>query len=152
MLCQYNGYSDRIRFANAIILDQVKNKGEQHLCYMINQCKIKVIFDIIINISDHVTLIQMMDKVVDVNCEVIITGDWIYIQIITNNVYWQENHWIYSVFLRMVIPWLSCLEKFSMQSDLWTPNPIWIFLNRFWIHVTSVWYWYVNSLHIHKCG
>ena len=35
LVCQSNGYYDRIRFANAILLKQSQKKGNQHLHYRI---------------------------------------------------------------------------------------------------------------------
>ena len=60
------------------MLDQARNKGDHHLHWNINKCKIKGTFDIINNISEHITLVQLMDTVGIVNHTVSIDGNWIF--------------------------------------------------------------------------
>ena len=75
---QYNGYSGKLLFANAIMLYQTLNKGGQSLICKIKQCKIKGVFDIHDDISDYVTLVTMVDTVGGVNNVVIIAGNFIF--------------------------------------------------------------------------
>ena len=49
------------------MLDQARNKGDHHLHWNINKCKIKCTFDIINNISEHITLVQLMHTVGNLN-------------------------------------------------------------------------------------
>ena len=59
-------------------MDQERKKGDNHFCYRINQRKIKGSFDILNNISEHVTLVQLMYIVGNVNHGVSIYGNWIF--------------------------------------------------------------------------
>ena len=59
--CQSKGFKDIITFSNAIIKRKVRNPGEQHLHYNIKKWKKKGIFDILHDISENFTLIQLMD-------------------------------------------------------------------------------------------
>ena len=54
-------YVDRIKFANTIIVDKERTKVEKHLHYKLKQCKRRVAFDIMNDISEHITLMQLMD-------------------------------------------------------------------------------------------
>ena len=58
--------------------DQVNNPGEQLLHYIIKKCKTQGVFDIIDDISENVTLIQLMDSIVNINHEMSIVGYWIF--------------------------------------------------------------------------
>ena len=66
ILCQSQGYKDSIEFANSIMSDQVKNPGDQRLHYSSKKLK-KVQFNIIHDISENVTLVQLMDSIGNVN-------------------------------------------------------------------------------------
>ena len=63
LICQSNRYSGIIRFYNTILLDRAQNKSGDGLQYEINQSKIKVSFDLLNDISEHITLVQLMGKV-----------------------------------------------------------------------------------------
>ena len=65
-----------IPFADAIIKDQVHNLGDQRLYNNVRIWK-KGSFDILRGISENVTLVQLMDSVVNFNYAVIIFGYWI---------------------------------------------------------------------------
>ena len=73
-----NGYSDNIIFANAIILDQELNKGEQCFIYRIKQQKKKEHFDTFNNISECENLVQPMYTVGSLNNSVGTTGNCIF--------------------------------------------------------------------------
>ena len=59
------------------MLYQKLKEGDKILCYKINKWKIRVNFDILTDISEHITLVQLMDTVGDVNYTVIIDGHFI---------------------------------------------------------------------------
>ena len=63
LVCQHNGYYYRVIFSNLIMLDQAQNKGYNCLHYKIKQWKIKGDFEILNNISENVTLVQLIDTV-----------------------------------------------------------------------------------------
>ena len=56
-----------------------RNKGEQSLHYRSEQWNKKRIFDIINNISENVTLVQMIDSLGNVNHAVSVVRKWILI-------------------------------------------------------------------------
>ena len=78
MVFKSNGYYDRIIFANVIILYQARKKFEHNIHYNTNQWKIKESFEIINNISVHVTLVQLMKTVGNVNHIASIERNWIF--------------------------------------------------------------------------
>ena len=64
-----SGYLYWINFPNKIMKDSVRKEGYQHLCYK---------FDILNDISDHMTLVKLIDTAINVNHAVSIIGCWIY--------------------------------------------------------------------------
>ena len=74
--CQSQGYTDRIAFSNAIMSDKVRNPGEHCLHYNSKELK-KVQFNILHDISENVTLVQLMDSVDSINPTVSIVVYWI---------------------------------------------------------------------------
>ena len=60
-------YPDRIKFSNTIMVDKDRNKGKQCLRYKLEQWKEKGTFDIMKNISEHVTLVKLMDLLGNMN-------------------------------------------------------------------------------------
>ena len=48
---QSMGYTDRTKFANAIMIYKDHNKVDQRLCYYITQCKVNVRFNTLNSIS-----------------------------------------------------------------------------------------------------
>ena len=68
---------DIIEFYTDIIKDQVRTPGEQHLRYNIKMKK-QVSFDIIRDISDNVTLVQLMDSADNFDHAVSIVRYWIF--------------------------------------------------------------------------
>ena len=52
--------------------------GEQHLRYNIKKYKNKVAFDILNDISEYFTLVQLMDNLVNLNRAISIVGRWIF--------------------------------------------------------------------------
>ena len=57
--------------------EQMHIKGEQHLIYNIKVWGNNA-FDILKNISEYVTLVQLMDSLVNVNHDISIVGYWIF--------------------------------------------------------------------------
>ena len=55
-----------------------KIKGEQKLIYNLKIWKKNYAFDILNDISDNVTLIQLMESLVNVNHAISIAGHWIF--------------------------------------------------------------------------
>ena len=53
-------------------------KGEQRLRYNLKVWHKKDYFDILKNISEYVTLVQLMDKLVNMNHSISIVGHWIF--------------------------------------------------------------------------
>ena len=72
------GFSNPIEFANAVLKNQKRVKGEQVLYYNMRKYKQKGYFDILSNISEHVTQVPLMDSLGNVNCAIIVLGDCIF--------------------------------------------------------------------------
>ena len=69
---------DSIKFANKIMTDSVRGKGDNHLRYKMVKWEKIGEFDILNDISDHVTLVQLIDTAVIVNNAVSVIGCWTY--------------------------------------------------------------------------
>ena len=67
-----------IDFANAILKNEKKLKGEPRVYYNLRKYKKKGYCDILTNISENVTLVQLMDKLVNVNNAISVVGYWIF--------------------------------------------------------------------------
>ena len=67
-----------IHFANAIMSNRRKIKGEQNLRYNLTIWKKNDAFDILNDISENVTLVQLMDSLGNVNHAISILGHWIF--------------------------------------------------------------------------
>ena len=52
---------NRIDFANSILKNKNKIKGEPRVLYILRKYKKKGSYDIMTEISEHVTLVQLMD-------------------------------------------------------------------------------------------
>ena len=57
---------------------KLRQKGEQHLIYNTKKWKNKGDFGILNDISENVTLVKLMDKLVNVNNDISIVGYWIF--------------------------------------------------------------------------
>ena len=64
---QSNRFRNIIDFYNDIIKYKLRHKGEQHLIYNLTKCKNKGAFYILNEISENVTLVQLMYTQVNVN-------------------------------------------------------------------------------------
>ena len=55
------GILDRLILANAIMINEARKKGDQHLRHKLEHWSKIGTFDILNNISDYVSLIKLMD-------------------------------------------------------------------------------------------
>ena len=69
---------NRIKFATEVLTDHVINKGQQQCRYKVVQWNNRGTFDILNDISDHMTLVKLIDTAINVNHAVSIIGCWIY--------------------------------------------------------------------------
>ena len=69
---------NRIDFANAILINGKKIKSKPRVYYSLREYKNKVSYDILKEISEHVTLVQLMDSLGSVNHSIIVVGYWIF--------------------------------------------------------------------------
>ena len=59
---QTDKFRNIINFANYIMTDRMHIKGEQRLIYNMKICRKKDSFDVTKNMSEYVTLVQLMDS------------------------------------------------------------------------------------------
>ena len=76
MIYESKNYTYRIQFSGYIIIDKEINKGGKSCRYKLLQSN-KREFDIFDDISEHVTLVQLMNMVENFNHEVSISGCYI---------------------------------------------------------------------------
>ena len=76
--CESKSYSDIIQFSNDIMIETSVNKGEKHRCFKLLQWNKKLKSEVLNYISDHVTLVQFIDTVGNVNLAVPIDACWIF--------------------------------------------------------------------------
>ena len=69
---------NRIYSANAILKNENKIKGEPKVRYILSKYKKKVSYYILTDISEHVTLVQFMDSLVNLNHAISVVGYWIF--------------------------------------------------------------------------
>ena len=67
-----------IDFANAILKNEKKLKGEPRVYYSLSKFKKKGSYDILTDISEHVTLVQLMNYLVNFNHYISVVGYWIF--------------------------------------------------------------------------
>ena len=67
-----------IDFANTILKNENKIKGEQKVYYSPRKYKNKGSYDIMIYISEHVNLVQLMDSLGNMNHDISVVGYWIF--------------------------------------------------------------------------
>ena len=67
-----------IHFANSIMTNRMKIKGEHNLRYNLKVWKKNDAFGIINNVSEYVTLVQLMDSLGNVNHAISILRYWIF--------------------------------------------------------------------------
>ena len=67
-----------IYFADAILKKRRKIKGEPRFYYSLKKYKNKGSYDIMIDINENVTLVQLMDYLGNVNHAISVVGYWIF--------------------------------------------------------------------------
>ena len=68
---------NHIYFESSVLKNQ-KKKGEQVLYYNLNKYKQKGSFDVLNSKSQHVTLVQLIDSLGNVNHTISVVGYWIF--------------------------------------------------------------------------
>ena len=69
---------ERLDFENSVLKNQIIVKGEQVFYYNKNKYKQKVYFDILNYISEHVTLVQIIYSLGNMNNDIGVVGYWIF--------------------------------------------------------------------------
>ena len=69
---------NRIHFATDIMQSKKRNKGKTRVHYSLMKYKKKGEYDILENISENVTLVQLMDSLGNVNLAISVVGSWIF--------------------------------------------------------------------------
>ena len=69
---------NRIDFANDIMINNKRNKGEAMVHYKLIKYKKKREYKFLEYISANVTLVQLMDSLVNVNHAISVVGNWIF--------------------------------------------------------------------------
>ena len=69
---------NRIDFVNAILKNEKYIKGEPRVYYSLTKYKNMGSYDILTDISEHVTLVQLMDYLGNVNNAISVVGYWIF--------------------------------------------------------------------------
>ena len=69
---------NRIHFATDIIQNKKRKKGETRVHYLLNRYKKMGEYEILENIGANVTLVQLMDSLVNVNHAISVVGSWIF--------------------------------------------------------------------------
>ena len=75
---QTETFKIRIHFTDTIMKNRRKIKGEQNLKYNLTIWKKNDYFDILNDISEYETLVQLMDSLVNVNRSISVVGYWIF--------------------------------------------------------------------------
>ena len=78
LVCQSKGYSGEVKFANNIMIDKEQDKVDHNLHMNIKRWKVKGRFDILNDNIKNITLVQLVDKVGNVNHSVSIFVHWIF--------------------------------------------------------------------------
>ena len=72
------GFRNYIDFANAVLKNQKIVKGVQKLYYKMSKYTQKSSFNILNDICEHFTLVQLMDSLVNVNRVISVVGYWVF--------------------------------------------------------------------------
>ena len=67
-----------IDFANAILKNENKIKGKPRVYHILVKYKHTGSYDVLKDISENVTLVQLMDSLVNVNHAISVVGNWIF--------------------------------------------------------------------------
>ena len=73
-----SGVGNRIDFANVILKNKKINIGEARVHYNLIKYKRMREYKILEDISENVTLVQLMDSLVNVNHAISVVGNWIF--------------------------------------------------------------------------
>ena len=71
-------FRNRVDFSNAVLKNQKIVKVEQKLYYNMKKYEQKVSFNILNEISKHVTLVQLMYYIGNANHAISVVGSWIF--------------------------------------------------------------------------
>ena len=112
---QENGYTSIINFATVIMFHQEKNIGEQCLRFNIILWKNQGSFHAFNDISDHLTLLQLMDSIGIINNAVSIFGKWIFDSNLIKIYCYRYNH-LTSYYHLPMEKKLHCLRQCSILS------------------------------------
>ena len=86
---------NRIDFAKDTLKNEDKIKGEPKVYYSLRKYKKKGSYDILADISEHVTLVNLMNSLENVNRAISVVGYNGYLsQSIKEYLYLIENNWI----------------------------------------------------------
>ena len=77
--CCEEGFVYIVSYSNSIMTDNVRNKFYEHRRYEVKKRKRRNDFDIINDMSEYLTLIQLMDNLGNVSHAVTMSGVWIFI-------------------------------------------------------------------------
>ena len=69
---------NRIYFSNAIFINGKSFKGKHKMYYIIRKYKMRGSFGILTDISEHVTLLKLMDYLVNLNHDISVVEYWIF--------------------------------------------------------------------------
>ena len=69
---------NRIDFANAILKNEKRTKGKPRVYYSLRKYKKVGSYDVLIDIREHVTLVQFMDSLGNVNYAISVVGYYIF--------------------------------------------------------------------------
>ena len=58
--------------------DKLSHKGEHHLRYNLNKCKKKGFFNILNDINENLTMLQLMDTLENANHAIRIVSNWVF--------------------------------------------------------------------------
>ena len=83
-----------IYLANAIMKSERIITGELRVYYSLRKYKKKGYYDIMIYISEHVILVQLMDSLGNLNHDISVVGYWILVSNLKQHLYLIENRWI----------------------------------------------------------
>ena len=72
------GFRNRIDFENDVLKNQRRVKDDQVLYYNIKKYKQKGYFDILNGISEHITMVKLMDYPGNGYHDIIVVGYWIF--------------------------------------------------------------------------
>ena len=94
MTLQTEKFKNRIHFANAIIKNRRKIRGEHNLRYNLAIWKKNDAFYILNDINEGVTLVQLMESLGNVNNAISISGNWIFYSKYKKSFFLHKNRWI----------------------------------------------------------